>query len=217
MENETQNILNKKCVIYSAITGDYDEPIEHDIPAGWEYKLFTNNPKIKATDYIACDLDNQKFARYIKTCPFDFFDYDICVWVDGNTTINKENLLKIIDNDFVVSKHPRWDCIYREAQEIINHKKADPDLINKIVERYKKEGVPKEIGMSATHGLIRHNKKYINDFCRMWWKEIEENSHRDQMSFDYLLWKTQTPVLKIPFYKKDYNSVFIIKRWHLLK
>ena len=43
----------KKKIIYSAITGDYDNPIVHDIPEGWEYRLYTNDKYNKsATHFI---------------------------------------------------------------------------------------------------------------------------------------------------------------------
>jgi hypothetical protein len=37
-------------------------------------------------------------------------------------------------------------------------------------------------------------KEKVKELCNFWWKEVLKRSRRDQMSFNYALWKTPIPV-----------------------
>lgn len=69
-------------------------------------------------------------------------------------------------------------------------KKASSDDINKQIEKYKAEGYPEGIGMVETCVLLRkHNDIKCVLFDNAWATELLEQSHRDQLSFNYICWK----------------------------
>ncbi len=76
--------------------------------------------------------------------------------------------------------------------------------------RYKREGYPRNNGLVAA-GLIarKHNRRVIQ-FCRRWWQETKNGCYRDQLSFNYVLWKYgDITINKFPFGYR--NSMFILK------
>jgi len=189
-----------KKIIYSAITGDYDQPLMHKIPEGWEYKLFSNNKKIPATDYVTSQhLTDVQLARNIKICPWDYFDFDVCLWIDGNTVFDANEIEALTDYEFVISRHSERDCMYEEGNAIVKFKKEKPEMINNILMRYKQEGLPEHNGMVASHAIVRWNTEKNKNFCKEWWNELVHGTHRDQMSFNYVLWKNPMDIFYVKF------------------
>jgi len=191
-------------IIYSAITGDYvskDTAPHYQIPEGWEYRLYSDNPKVNPTHLIEdkLGLGSKKLARHIKLMPWEYFDFDVCVWVDGNTSFDASKIDELAEHDFVISKHPQRDCLYDEAVAIVKYGKDTQENMDRITERYAREGVPKNVGMVASHVIVRKNTEENREFCRRWWEEVQDNSHRDQMSFNYVLWKNPRDIFYIPF------------------
>jgi hypothetical protein len=37
--------------------------------------------------------------------------------------------------------------------------------------------------------IRKHNDQYSKDLMEKWWSELKDYSHRDQLSFNYALWK----------------------------
>jgi hypothetical protein len=50
-------------------------------------------------------------------------------------------------------------------------------------------GYPKGKGLSETSAVLRKNTAKIVSFNEAWWSEISRGSRRDQLSFDFLVWK----------------------------
>ena len=70
-------------------------------------------------------------------------------------------------------------------------KKDKPEIIDKQIEKYKKEKFPENFGLVQSNIVIRHHN---SDDCiflmNSWWEQIANESHRDQLSFNYVIWKT---------------------------
>lgn len=202
----------KKKIIYSAITGDYEDPLQHTIPKGWEYRLYSDKPGV-GTHLLENPegLSAVKLQRKAKILPWELFDFDVCVWIDGNTIFDPNALDSLVGYDFAVSNHPERDCIYHEAQCIIEFGKDTVENIMPIVMRYAREGYPEHNGLCATHALIRKNTQQNRIFCEEWWNEVKNYSHRDQMSFNYVLWKHPI-MLGIIKFKTIFKTVSIHRK-----
>ena len=72
-----------------------------------------------------------------------------------------------------------------------------------------KEGYPQGNGLTETGVLFRiHNA--TSHFDRLWWQCIEKYSRRDQLSFNYVLWKTSmTCASLLPNGASTRNSTWI--------
>ena len=59
----------------------------------------------------------------------------------------------------------------------------------------------------------KHNKKDCIELMEKWWNEINNYSHRDQLSFNYIVWKLG---IKIKYYSKcTLNDYFNSETGHL--
>ncbi len=47
----------------------------------------------------------------------------------------------------------------------------------------------------------------MKDFDRQWWQEICLGSRRDQLSLNYVLWKTGLPIAEFPLPIQDNNGL----------
>lgn len=189
-------------VVYSAITGNYDNVKEPTyINPEWDYILFTNNPNIKSSVWQVRlveneqKLDDVRLARHIKIMGHEYLpEYDYSIWVDGKLRI-RENLRECIEiyrkqEPILCFSHYVNDCVYQEWESCIILQKDDPKIMERQMKRYLEEKYPAHNGMIDSGILIRdlHNER----MCRVmdtWWTEVLNGSRRDQLSFNYACWK----------------------------
>ena len=76
--------------------------------------------------------------------------------------------------------------------EWLNKKfKDEPSVIKKQIDGYFNEGYPHNNGLIVSGVLLRkHNEKDVIRTMERWWEEVKYGSKRDQLSFDYSVWKT---------------------------
>lgn len=193
-----------KRVIYTCITGGYDTIINPTvITKGFDYVCFTDNIKMESSVWDIRPLPKEtdglsqvKKQRYVKINPHLLLnDYDISIWVDGNVTI-KNDLNEFVDKylmdkySIYVPKHPSRTCIYSESNVVVAMKKDTKENVTPQIERYKKEGFPKDYGLLQSNIMLRkHNEKDCIRFMEQWFEELKNGSHRDQLSFNYVAWK----------------------------
>lgn len=217
--------INKnKVVVYTAITGNYDNLYEPRYKSDkFDYVCFTDNPDIKSNFWKIIplphhNLDSTRKARYVKILPHLFFqDYNYSVWVDANITIVGDlyELLQsyLKESSLVFFRHSDGrNCIYQEAEACIRRNKDDKNVILAQAERYEKERYPENNGLISTGVILRrHKDPKIIETMDAWWNEVENFSKRDQMSFNYIAWKYNTPFSILDDYIRD-NKYF---KWRI--
>lgn len=201
---------NKK-VVYTCISGNYDTLEDPKIMnSDYDYICFTDQSfnsnvwQIKPIPEKLKDLSAVKRQRYIKVNAHEFLpEYDFSIWVDANITI-KADLNNYVNKNcsekdvvMFVGQHPQRNCIYDEGLECVRQKKETKQIVDKQLKRYKQEGFPKNYGLPQTCILFRyHNDESCKRLMKTWWEEIKNESHRDQLSFNYALWKNQNVKVK---------------------
>lgn len=194
-----------KGVVYTAITGGYDTVKEPKvINQNWDYILFTDNPEIKSDVWEVRlienkdNLDSTRLARKIKIMGHEYLkEYDYSIWIDGKLEIYGDLEKYVKENrksePLLCFSHYINDCIYQELELCTELKKDDAAVMNKQIEKYKKEGYPEHNGLVETGLLVReiHNADVIK-VMEIWWNEVKNYSKRDQLSFNYALWKNDT-------------------------
>jgi len=196
-----------KIVVYTCITGGYDSLMEPAVVTpGVDYVCFTDNPGLKSKNWKIVPMPEElnglsevKQQRGVKILAHRYLsDYDISVWVDGAVQVkgNIKEYLKSLDfGKFCVfiPEHPVRKCIYAEKDACIRTKKIKGDgiaLAEKQMKRYREEKFPSNYGLVQTNVMMRrHNDPYCKELMEKWWEELKDNSHRDQLSFNYALWK----------------------------
>ena len=197
-----------KIVVYTCITGGYDNLIKPTlVTPGVDYVCFTDNKDLKSNIWKIRPIPEEllgyskvKQQRGVKILPHRYLpEYDISIWVDANvdTKGNIKDYLQGLDfNTYSVfiPEHPSRKCIYKEKEECVRLRKITGDgiaLANKQMARYKAEKFPENYGLVQSNVVIRaHNTEYSKKLMETWWSELKDYSHRDQLSFNYALWKT---------------------------
>ena len=197
-----QNI-NNHFVIYSAIVGNYDDVRQPKIvDERFDYVLFTNEIKekkigvwqIRPIEYQ--NADSTLICRYIKTHPHTLLpEYEVSIWMDSNIQICSEYLyrrvIELEREGVVISSmwHPTG-CAYQEAFDVMALKLEHEKVVTHWCHKLRQEGYPRENGLCETNVLYRKNcNDRVIDFDNLWWNCVENNSRRDQLSYNYALWK----------------------------
>jgi hypothetical protein len=206
-----------KIAIYTSIFGGYDDLIDDQYQMdGVDYICFTDRDLesetwkvIKSTPIYN---DPNRNAKKYKILPHRYLkDYDYSIWIDGNIKVISDiralcngDSYKVYDHMQVFDKR---NCIYDEAQAILNFGKINsertpergiknwkdnPKLIVDQMNRYISDGYPKNNGLATNPIIVRnHNDSDVIAVMEDWWSEIKYNSKRDQLSFNYIVWKNQ--------------------------
>ncbi len=185
----------------------------------------TINSKTWDVRYVEAPFpDPVRSARYYKVMVHKFLgEYEKSVWIDGNMMVIgevNEFLQKYKGVSLAVYNHAYlkrrvfgmfWirdygfarDCIYDEAKNLIEKTESgrymdDPVLIEAQITRYRAEGYPAHNGLAATMVLLRdHTDMKMRQVMETWWDEITKGSRRDQLSFNYAIWKHSFPFIAI--------------------
>ncbi len=107
-------------------------------------------------------------------CPLDFLD-----WCRSAT--------KKPDGDLYLFEHPDRDCLYDEAKVCIEWGKDTRERIEPHVAKYRAMAFPEHMGLWFGGVLLRRNAPATARFNEMWWWELINGSHRDQISLPVVL------------------------------
>ena len=159
------------------------------------------NVKRMNLDHISMPIKRQRYVKiYIPDEIFDNYEYSIYVDTKRPVFIDFEWWLSHLkdDSDFLIRQHPARDCAYAEAAWLIKKGWFDEANISRQVEFYKKDGFPPHNGLYYSAHIFRRHTKALREFSKLWWKQIEEFSYRDQISLPYAVWKHNVKVSFIP-------------------
>jgi coenzyme F420-reducing hydrogenase beta subunit len=224
-----------KIAVYTCITGNYDNLLEISEKSDKiDYICFTDNKNLKSASWkikyfseidgfgiLKNEITNVKKQRLIKILSHKFLsEYDTTLWVDANIKIqhNLYNFITSFDLEkcpIYTNKHPTRNCLYQEVLAVVKLKKDKYENIRPQVLRYKSEKYPVNNGMAETNIILRNNKDLRNHLLELKWaKEILQGSHRDQLSFNYVIWKNKLSYshLNIQYRFTKENDLF-----HLVK
>lgn len=201
-------------VLYTAIFDNKDRvKINPFINDDFDYRLFVDESTFEAQKEVIKDSvwkvkvfpnsENPRLAaKEIKILSHKFVgSYATSIWVDGSfRQIGDLNeFLSASAEKFVVMKHPFKTCMYAEAAACVQLKMDDPNIINRQVKIYFQDSYPKNNGLNMGGVLLRRKSRQVSLFNNRWWKEINNGSIRDQISFPYVQWKTGLPIHAVDF------------------
>ena len=204
IQNSYEKMIKKykpKKVIYTCISGNYDT-LHDDIYVNpdWDYVCFTDQNiisnvwEIRPIPECLKDLSQVKQQRILKIQTHNYLnEYDEAIWCDANIMItsNFDELLNTYNSPkLLFKKHPNRGCVYEELVACVKYKKENKEITDSLQKRYLAEGMPKNFGLYETGIFYRSLKdEGVNKLMDMWATELINNSHRDQLSLTYCIWK----------------------------
>jgi len=205
-------------VVYTAITGGKDILKENQNKCDWntEFMAFMEEPTPKSKTWMVIPIhprpeeDPRRVAKQYKIIPHHFLPKmtNYSLWIDGSITLKVpiQDLINkyLRDADLALFKHPGRDCIYEEANTCKTLNLDIPEVIDTQMRYYKKDGYPEHNGLCECTILLRRHTKEMDRFDNMWWREITGGSRRDQLSFNYVAWKTS---LKYNFFPGSVQEI----------
>jgi len=217
----------KHIVIYTCITGGYDELLEPMVvEPRVDYICVSDGAPRQGSVWRHLPLplnmgDAAANSRYVKMHPHILFpQYDISIYVDGNIQL----LAPITDlaseamehASIALYQHSFRNCVYEEARECsaIGH-----DWHWRIIaqmSRYRRDGFPTSWGLFEGNVIIRSNgNPDMANLMEMWWNEYLSGVRRDQLSLTYLAWKSSTKIYNLgPSDPRDMRAYFSLHKIH---
>ncbi len=195
--------MKKNICVYTCITGDYDNLIEiKSKEKNIDYYCFTNNKSIKSNTWNVIyiedkSLSNFLLSRKIKIMGNDIVNkYDIALWMDASVEFKKninDFINKYMEKDdvFTCFKHGERNNILEEMNACLRFRKENIENINKLKEFYKKENYNYDNGLiEATVFIKRPSDKKVQETMKLWFEMLKNYAKRDQLSFNYAVFKT---------------------------
>ncbi len=195
----------KKVPVFTAITGGYEKPIVHEVLDPWaEYVLFSDTTVSDPGCWLVQELgreanDPLTSARLTKASADRFFkDSEFAIWIDANVLI-RNSLgyylgLATKNSSFPIFgiPHPVRNCAYAESIAVIAAGKGAEEAVRRQMNRYRDEGFPANHGLIETNFMIfnLHHPK-IGAVLEDWRSELRNETRRDQLSLNYVLWKNR--------------------------
>ena len=193
-------------IVYTSIYGNYDTLKQPQVTDTAVAEWFCVTDQYQAEGIwqplkTGCSLTARRCARRAKLLSHLMFPKEeITIWHGGNVQLKGDlmNLVALLDNaDIAVLKHPRG-CIYAEAKAVIDWGLDNQQIVQAQMERYRQASYPENNRLHAAFLIVRRNTPQIRELNTLWWNEVTKGSHRDQLSFDYCLWKLGIKVQRIP-------------------
>lgn len=184
---------NNKICVYTSITNNYDSlRTPHVIRSDVDYICFTDTREIEHdiwdVRYVPA-LDHKE----PKMKPIKFLDdkYTHSIWIDANITLIVDPMIlleHIGRRSISVFSHPQRVCAYEEAK-ICGGSLSSRYLTDLQINYLKKMGYPINNGLSSCGVILRKHNIRMDNLGALWYSHIKEFTRRDQISFDYCLWK----------------------------
>jgi hypothetical protein len=209
---ENSVVNHRKKVIYTCITGNYDNIVQHSyINFDFDYVCFTDDADLlamktygvwKIRPLYYAESDNTRNNRWHKTHPHILFpEYEESMYIDGNIDMRTNILFNLIKpEDIIRIPAHRTNCIYKEGQVVIKSGKDTAANVQKMIDFLLKEQFPHNYGLNG-NGIIyrKHNNEKVIAMMDIWWSYILNYSKRDQLSLSYVLWKFNISPYDITF------------------
>jgi hypothetical protein len=145
---------------------------------------------------------DSKKAKVLVHRLFPWAEYSL--WVDGSLSLlssfDFHNLCKVYlaKTDIAVFRHPKRRCLYTEADVCKDSGLDDPEIIESQMRGYRRDEYPKNNGLTENSVILRRHSSGIKELNEMWWDEICKGSRRDQLSFNYVIWKLKMQYSILP-------------------
>jgi hypothetical protein len=162
---------------------------------------FTDDPDLRSDFWevrrVAPEmLDAPRASKRIKALPHRFLpEYDWSLYVDNTVRLKRrprelfESFLGGATSPLVCFRHPLRNCVYDEAEAVIELQFDDPERVRKQMAYYRHLGYPEQAGLAVGSFLLRrHHEPALVRVMERWHQQVLRHSLRDQLSLNPAAW-----------------------------
>lgn len=214
-----------KFVIYTAISGVYDDLIQHTyVSKDADYICYTDQPIVhpgiwQIRPLERRHLDRVRSAKYYKMFPNELFPaVQFSVWMDGNidvlTNQLEQRVATLMASNTYISANVHFEriCAYEEALVCCRLQLDDLAVISNQLKRLSEKGFPRDYGLFEMNMIVRqHHHPQIIALMNSWWDMVVRYSKRDQISFTYVLHQHQMTCEKLFPRNPRFDHDFVYK------
>lgn len=196
-------MIKHQKVIYTALTGDYDNLRQPEaVCPDCDYICFSNDiphDQIGVWQIRHFDYHNDskvRESRFPKLNPHLLLsEYTYSLYVDSKIILRKplnDRFAELAKQEVPLAliPHPVRDCVYQEAMILTAWNIGEPELVFLQTKELLKKHFPQHYGLYDNAVMYRkHNLQTVVDFSETWWKQYCLYSSRDQMSGTYALFQ----------------------------
>jgi hypothetical protein len=214
--------------IYTAITDCYDslKPQPVDAMAGSDLIAFLDRGTTSALagrhrGWRVATVDppaaaTHRGARFYKiNAHLALPDAAYSLWIDASIGIvcpyplARLAALFLAEHDLCVFRHHARGSVYEEAEACKALGRDRQDIIDAQMARYRADGLPPASGLIEAPILLRRHTAAMRAVNEAWWTELRNGSQRDQLSFNYVAWKTGFRYACFPMSVTTANGLFV--------
>jgi len=212
-------------VIYTCVTGGFDEveAVPEDFP--FRCILFTDNKSINVNGWEICLIDDKKKSpihinRNLKIRMHPMIkEYKKSIYIDGNVIIKEESvelidkLLKL-DNEIGLNLHPRFNSVYEDLFEIFRVGIVKGYMMISVLRNCIDLGIKLSDPFYECNIIYRRHTEKIDLLMNDWWDFYSKGTGRDQAAFVMAVKKNNMKVLNIDLedIRKKNSSYFFVKK-----
>mgnify|MGYP003791602921 CR=1 FL=1 len=214
--------------IYTAISDCYDtlKPQPQSFRGPARQLAFLDRPtaelhaghfrgwSVEARDFPVAE--PRRASRYFKAnAHLALPEAEVSLWIDASIVIVAPITLARLadrflrDADICVFAHHSRRSVAEEAAACKALGLDDSTIIDPQLERQAAEGMPPGLGLAELPVILRRHTPAIRVFNEAWWEQILRGSHRDQLSFDHVAWKTGIQYARFPMTLAVRNGLFM--------
>jgi hypothetical protein len=168
---------------------------------GVDFICFTDDPDLRSDAWTIRLitpglLDPTRSAKRIKALPHRFLpEYDWSLYIDNTVRLKAkprwifDKIFARNNRPFVCFRHYARNCVYAEADRVIELGYDDPERVRAQTRFYRHLGYPENYGLAALPFILRrHNDPELIPIMEAWYQQLLLYSFRDQISFNPVSW-----------------------------
>ncbi|MEA2975754.1 MAG: hypothetical protein QOF19_1274 [Alphaproteobacteria bacterium] len=221
-------VLGPRRVVYTCLFGssEYFNDFVYEGDGNIDFVCFTDDPELTSEFWTIKVvepglLDPARAAKRVKALPHLYLpEYDWSLYIDN--IIRLKTAPKQLFDQFLVGapsplvcfRHPERNCVYEEAEKVIELSFDNPDRVRTQMMLYRQLGYPVQNGLAKSGFLLRrHHDPTLTPVMERWHDHVLGHSKRDQLSMNPVMWFHHfTPTyLHLNFYDFDLLDWPVIK------
>jgi hypothetical protein len=165
-----------------------------------DFVCFTDDPALRSNFWNVRPvsrglLDPARAAKQFKALPHRFLpEFDWSLYVDNTVKLNvtPKRLFEFLADSaspLVCFRHPQRNCVFDEADRVLELNLDDPERVRPQMRLYLQLGYPRQNGLAKGAFILRrHHDATLIPVMEHWHQQVLCHSKRDQLSLNPVMW-----------------------------